>query len=548
MTTRSAAQPPRPRAEVVIDLDAVRHNVGILVGCAAASGAATMAVVKADGYGHGALDVAEAALQAGATALGVCSVEEALSLRCGGVDAPVLAWLHAPGEDLAAGVAAGVDLGVYSTGQLDTVAAAAATGGRTARVHLKVDTGLTRGGAHRDQWPGLLRAAVATRGVEVVAIWSHLAHADDPAHPIIERQVRYFDEAYRMAWDAGLRPLRHLANSAATLTRPDLHYDLVRPGIAVYGLSPVPGVGYHLLPAMTLRSQVAMVKRVPAGEGVSYGHVWHTARETTLALVPAGYADGVPRMLTGRLDVWLAGRRRPVVGRVCMDQVMVDCGDDPVAEGAEVVFFGPGQGGAPTAAEWADKLGTIHYEVVAGMVRPRLTRTVRGRRSPVVPAPPRCGGIRAEHAGDAGMSVVIGPMSAADVHRCAELEHVLFDIDDPWNQAVFIEALAAGHHYLSARDGDSLVGYVGLARSGGEAEVHTLAVDPAYQRRGIGRALLRAVLDHAVGATVFLEVRTDNESAIQLYRSEGFDVIGIRRGYYQASGADAFTMRRQAHQ
>jgi [ribosomal protein S18]-alanine N-acetyltransferase len=146
------------------------------------------------------------------------------------------------------------------------------------------------------------------------------------------------------------------------------------------------------------------------------------------------------------------------------------------------------------------------------------------------------------------MSVLIGPMSAADVHRCAELEHVQFDIDDPWSSVAFLEALAAGHHYLSAREGGSLVGYVGLARAGSEAELHTLAVDPAYQRRGIGRALLRAVLDHAVGATVFLEVRTDNKWAIQLYRSEGFDVIGIRRGYYRASGADAFTMRRQACQ
>ncbi|MGH3829859.1 MAG: alanine racemase [Pseudonocardiaceae bacterium] len=375
---------PCPRAEVVIDLDAIRHNVGILAECARASGAATMAVVKADGYGHGALDVAVAALQAGADALGVCSVEEALALRRGGIDAPVLAWLHAPGEDLAAAVAAGVELGVYSTGQLGTVAAAAAALGATARVHLKVDTGLTRGGAGRDQWPDLVRAAVAAQGVEVVAIWSHLAHADDPGHPIIERQVRYFDAAYQVARDAGLRPLRHLANSAATLTRPDLHYDLVRPGIAVYGLSPVPGADYQLWPAMTLRSRVALLKRVPAGEGVSYGHVWHTERETTLALVPAGYADGVPRALTGRLDVWLAGRRRPVVGRVCMDQVMVDCGDDPVAEGAEVIFFGTGDKGAPTAAEWAEQLGTIHYEVVAGMVRPRLTRTVRGRRPAAV--------------------------------------------------------------------------------------------------------------------------------------------------------------------
>ncbi|HKR52274.1 MAG TPA: alanine racemase [Pseudonocardiaceae bacterium] len=370
----------RPRVEVVIDLDAIRHNVGILARGAAASGAVTMAVVKADGYGHGAVDVAEAALQAGAGVLGVCSVDEALALRHGGIDAPVLAWLHAPGEDLVAGVAADIDLGVYSTDQLDTVACAAAAVGRTARVHLKVDTGLTRGGVYRSEWPSLVRAAAATPGVEVVGVWSHLAHADDPGHPVIERQVRYFEEAYQMACAAGLRPLRHLANSAVTLTRPDLHYDMVRPGIAVYGLSPVPGEGYDLVPAMTLRSQVALLKRVPAGEGVSYGHVWRTERETTLALVPAGYADGVPRVLTGQLDVWLAGHRRPVVGRVCMDQVMVDCGDDPVAVGAEVVFFGTGDSGAPTAAEWAGKLGTIHYEVVAGMVRPRLTRTVHGRR------------------------------------------------------------------------------------------------------------------------------------------------------------------------
>jgi alanine racemase len=376
----------------VIDLDAIRHNVRILAGCAAASGAATMAVVKADGYGHGAVDIAAAALEAGASGLGVCGIDEALTLRHSGIDAPVLAWLHGPGEDLASGVAAGVDLGVYSTSQLDAVVCAAAASGRVARVHLKVDTGLTRGGAYRDQWPGLVRAAAVAPKVDVVAVWSHLAHADNPGHPIIEQQVRYFDEAYQVARDAGLRPLRHLANSAATLTRPDLHYDMVRPGIAVYGLSPVPGVNYHLLPAMTLRSQVALVKRVPAGEGVSYGHVWRTDRETTLALVPAGYADGVPRVLTGRLDVWLAGRRRPVVGRVCMDQVVVDCGDDPVAEGAEVVFFGAGEQGAPTAAEWAEKLGTIHYEIVAGMARPRLTRTVHGRLLDVLSAAPALSG------------------------------------------------------------------------------------------------------------------------------------------------------------
>src|SRR3712207_5255773 len=193
--------PPRPRAEAVIDLDAIRHNVAILVRHAAASGAATMAVVKADGYGHGAADVAAAALQAGACALGVCSIDEALALRQAGIEAPVLAWLQAPGDDLASGLAAGVDLGVYSTGQLDAVAADVVITRRAARVHLKVDTGLTRGGADRSQWANLISAAVATRGVEVVASWSHLAHADDPRHPIIEQQVRYFDEAYQVARD-----------------------------------------------------------------------------------------------------------------------------------------------------------------------------------------------------------------------------------------------------------------------------------------------------------------------------------------------------------
>jgi [ribosomal protein S18]-alanine N-acetyltransferase len=146
------------------------------------------------------------------------------------------------------------------------------------------------------------------------------------------------------------------------------------------------------------------------------------------------------------------------------------------------------------------------------------------------------------------MSVLIGPMVAADAQRCAELEHLLFDGDEPWGPEAFLEALAAGHHYLCAREDSSLIGYAGLVRVGREAEVHTLAVDPEHQRRGIGRALLRALLDHAAGATVFLEVRTDNESAIRLYRSEGFDVVGTRRGYYRPSGADAFTMRRLACQ
>jgi alanine racemase len=367
-----------PRAEVLVDLGAIRHNVELLV--ASAAGARTMAVVKADGYGHGMLDVARTAIAAGASWLGVCTLEEALELREAGVTAPVLSWLHAPDEDFAPAVAAGVDVSVGSSRVFDGVLAVTRRLQRRARVHLKVDTGLSRGGSPAAAWIDLVEQAakaVASGAVEVVSVWSHLAYADAPEHPTIDIQRDRFVTAYRQAVDAGLQPLRHLANSAATLTRPDLHLDLVRPGIAVYGLSPVPQLGdFGLRPAMTFRSRVVLAKRVPAGEGVSYGHEWTTPVPSNLALVPVGYADGVPRLLSGRLQVLLGGRRRPVVGRVCMDQIVVDCGDDPVTEGDEVVLFGPGDRGEPTAQEWADSIGTIHYEIVTGMVRPRLVRTV----------------------------------------------------------------------------------------------------------------------------------------------------------------------------
>jgi alanine racemase len=216
-------------------------------------------------------------------------------------------------------------------------------------------------------------AAEAAGQIEAVAIWSHFASADEVGNPSIDAQGKRFDAAYQIAREAGLDPLRHLANSAATLTRPEFHHDLVRTGIAMYGLNPVP-TDDDLRPAMTLRSTVVLVKRVPAGESVSYGHIWTAARDTTLALVPVGYADGVPRTLSGRMSVWLDGQRRPVVGRVCMDQLVVDCGDHEPEPGAEVVLFGQGTLGEPTAREWADTLGTIDYEIVTGMYRPRVAR------------------------------------------------------------------------------------------------------------------------------------------------------------------------------
>ncbi len=384
----SVAPPPPLRAEAAVDLAAIRHNVRVLSGKAAAEGAATMAVVKADGYGHGAVAVGVAALQAGATWLGVCTLEEARRLRAGGITAPVLSWLDLPADDYRPAVAQDVDLGVSSVRQLHAVRAAAIAEGRPARVHLKADTGLSRNGCAAADWPELVTAAAKAQAeelVEAVAVWSHLAHADAPHNPTIDRQARRLDEAHRIAVDAGLNPIRHLANSAATMTRPDLYYDLVRPGIAVYGLDPLgrPVEESPLRPALTFRTRVALVKRVPAGEGVSYGHEWTTPRETTLALLPVGYADGVPRRLSGPpsgvggMQVWLAGRRLPVVGRVCMDQLMVDCGDHPVAEGEPALLFGPGDQGEPTAQDWASALGTIHYEIATGMkVGGRVTRTV----------------------------------------------------------------------------------------------------------------------------------------------------------------------------
>ena len=366
-----------------MDLAAVRHNVDVLRRCA--RGAQLMAVVKSDGYGHGAAEVAAAALAAGAAWLGVCTLQEAAALRAAGITAPVLSWLHLPDEDFAPAVAADVDLSVSSREHLAAVLAGARAAGRPARLHLKIDTGLSRNGAPAAQWPDLLDdAAKATADglAEVVAVWSHLAHADEPGHPTLDRQAARLDAAWRAARDRGLAPIRHLANSAATLTRPDLHLDLVRPGIAVYGLDPLarPVAESPLVPAMTLRARVALAKRVPAGEGVSYGHAWTTPRETTLALLPVGYADGVPRALNrhGRMRVLLGGALRPVVGRVCMDQVVVDCGDAPVRAGDRAVLFGPGTDGGPTAQDWADELDTIHYEVVTGVHERRVVRTHTG--------------------------------------------------------------------------------------------------------------------------------------------------------------------------
>lgn len=366
-----------------VDLAVIRHNVELLR--EQVPGAGLMAVVKADGYGHGIIPAARAAAAGGASWLGVATLDEAMTLREAGVDVPILCWLYAPGERYDNAITAGVDLSATSAGQVAEISQAAGRVGRQARLHLKVDTGLSRSGATPAEWPSIVDAALRVQAeelVNVVGLWSHFACADEPGHPSIAAQLRVFDDAVELAEKAGVRPeVRHIANSAAALTLPEARYDLVRPGIAVYGLDPIPSLGparrIGLRPAMTLTGRLALVKRVGAGTGVSYGHRYTTAAETTLGLVPLGYADGIPRHGTNLLEVWAAGRRRRVAGTVCMDQFVIDVGDDEIQAGDEVILFGPGDRGEPTAQDWAEMLGTISYEIVT-RIGARVPRTYGG--------------------------------------------------------------------------------------------------------------------------------------------------------------------------
>ncbi|MBT2568405.1 alanine racemase [Arthrobacter sp. ISL-85] len=377
----SAASGPDPRHErsAVIDLEAIRHNVRRLA--AAASPAKVMAVVKADAYGHGAVPVARAALQAGASWLGVAHISEALGLRAAGIDAPLLAWLHTTDSNFGAAVAAGVDIGC-SGWELERIVAAAREQERPARIHLKVDTGLGRNGATPEAWDRLVGEAVEYQDqglLRVVGIFSHLAVADEPERPETDEQVAAFREALAIAEDAGVDPeVRHLANTPATLSRPDTHFDMVRVGLGIYGLSPFDGqtsAELGLRPAMTLRTLVSQCKEVPKGQGVSYGLHYRTKAASTLALIPLGYADGVPRVATGG-PVRVAGKTYPVVGRIAMDQMVIDLGPEASGarlQGAEAELFGDGADGGPTVDDWARAAGTINYEVVT-RISPRVPR------------------------------------------------------------------------------------------------------------------------------------------------------------------------------
>lgn len=406
---------PDHPARAVVDLDAIRDNVRALQ--ATAPTAQVMAVVKADAYGHGLAPAARAALAGGATWLGTAHGAEALAVRAAvGPEARVLTWLYAPGAPFADLVRHDVDIAVAAAWALDEVADGARAAGRTARVHLKVDTGLGRNGIMPEDLPAVLdRAATlqAEGALAIVGLMSHFALSDEPDHPSVKMQTHAFDDAVRSAEAAGM-PLevRHIANSAATLTNPSAHYDLVRPGIAVYGLSPVPHLGapgdYGLRPAMTLEARLATVKRVPEGHGVSYGHFYTTTQDTVLGVIPLGYGDGIPRHASGGTlgpggPVLVGGgvddvaapeaglgtaRVLRIAGRVCMDQVILDLGPyAPEQAGDVVTLFGASDGlaraGAPNAEDWAQAAGTISYEIVTrlGARVPRVYAGTAGRET-----------------------------------------------------------------------------------------------------------------------------------------------------------------------
>jgi alanine racemase len=346
------------RAYAEIDLRALSSNVRALKRMI--GDAKFMAVVKADAYGHGAVECARAARDAGADWLGVCFIDEALELRRAGIDGPILAWLLSEDDDFVAAIESDIDLSVTSVAEFKRVEAAFAAVGKPMRVHIELDTGLARAGAAPYEWEELFTLASAVR---VVSMWSHMANADTPQSPVYDSQRAEFERALELAASVGMAPdLRHMANSAATLARQEFHYDMVRVGMAMYGVSPMAEADFPftLSPVMTLRAAVTKVRTVPAGAGVSYGHRYVTDRETQLALLPLGYADGLPRAGTNKAPVQLNGARYTASGTICMDQFLIDVGSANVREGDIATIFGAG---GPSAREWGDACGTIGYEM-----------------------------------------------------------------------------------------------------------------------------------------------------------------------------------------
>ncbi|MFU0480986.1 alanine racemase [Gardnerella vaginalis] len=407
--------------QVIVDLKALRDNMRTLVARVSKdlqpgqNAPEVMGVVKADGYGHGLIPSALAALAGGATWLGTAQPYEALRLRAAGIDSSrchILTWLtSAPTTRFADLITENIDISVGSIDSLNAVAFAARKLGKHARVHVKVDTGFGRNGFTPEGFSAALEKLqqYSNEGViEVIGQWSHLAVADSPDVPefvdATDRQIQQFHEFTKRMSEAGLAPkIRHLANTAATLNRPEIRFELVRPGIGLYGYEPDPAMGdsqtYGLQPAMTLQAQLGTVKAVEEGHGISYGRTYLTPNNTSTAIVPLGYADGILRSASGfdmqgarhvdkqggpvRVETNKGARILNVSGRVCMDQFIVDLKGDAselgVREGDTVTLFGPGRGvefAEPTADDWAEVAGTISYEIMTG-IGPRVPRLYR---------------------------------------------------------------------------------------------------------------------------------------------------------------------------
>ncbi len=373
-------EPPGARPTwAEIDLDAIANNVGALKAQAATD--RLMAVVKADGYGHGAVPSARAALAGGADWLAVALVEEGEELRAAGITAPVLVLTEPPESFVDRMLGADLTPTVYTpalTAAID--AAAQRRGGEPVAVHLKLDTGMRRVGVPQADWEDALRSVDAAQGLRLGAIWSHFAVADEPHHPFITHQAEEFARALRLAQSLGVSyGMAHLCNSAGTLHLHDHHYDMVRPGLSVYGLEPALGLAgdVPLRRALQWFTRLSLVKRLAAGEAVSYGLRWTAARPTTVGTVPAGYADGVTRALSNRGEVVVRGRRIRIAGTVCMDQFVVDGGDLDLAAGDDVCLIGRQDDASVTADDWAGWLATINYEIVCGIGR-RVPRVYVG--------------------------------------------------------------------------------------------------------------------------------------------------------------------------
>jgi alanine racemase len=362
-----------------IDLAAIRDNVKVLQDLAKNS--EVMAVVKADAYGHGLIPVAKAARQGGATWLGTALLEEAILLRKSGDKGKILTWLGSPKDSWQDCIDLDIDVSVSSIEIASAIIDAAKKSGKTANVHIKVDTGLGRNGVMPNDLADLtnvLEEAKAAGQINVVAVWTHFALADAPSSPTIAKQLEVLDQSFKFVESRGFKNLmKHAANSAATLTAPNAHFDLVRPGIAVYGITPGGEVGkaseYGLRPAMSLKANAAVVKDVPAGHGLSYGAEYVTKTDTKIALIPLGYADGIPRIAGNKGPVLANGKKFNVAGRVCMDQFVIDIGDLDFSTGDEVTLFGDPAKNEPDVEEWAKASQSIGYEIVTRL-GPRVPR------------------------------------------------------------------------------------------------------------------------------------------------------------------------------